>query len=152
NTLSGVIRAREDMVLDRKLLLMEQLCDGLAYAHRAGIVHRDIKPANLMLDGRGTLKILDFSIARIGHAAATGMTQAGTLMGTLTSIPPEQMPGLPVDHPPDFFAVGAVVYEFLAYQRASPGDIQDGVLPRITHEPPPPLDKFVPGIDKTVIA
>jgi serine/threonine-protein kinase len=151
NTLSGVIRAREDVTLDRKLLLMEQLCDGLAYAHRAGIVHRDIKPANLMLDGRGTLKILDFGIARIGHAAATGMTQAGTLMGTLNYMSPEQMTGRPVDHRTDIFAVGAVVYEFLAYQRAFPGDIQDGVLHRIIHEPPPPLDKFVPGIDKAVL-
>jgi len=151
NTLSGVIRAREDLNLDRKLLLMEQLCDGLAYAHRAGIVHRDIKPANLMLDGRGTLKILDFGIARIGHAAATGMTQAGTLMGTLNYMSPEQMTGRPVDHRTDIFAVGAVVYVFLAYQRAFPGDIQDGVLHRIIHEPPP-LDKCVPGIDKAVTA
>ena len=151
NTISGVIRGREDVPLDRKLLLMEQLCDGLSYAHRAGIVHRDIKPANLMLDGRGTLKILDFGIARIGHAAATGMTQAGTLMGTLNYMSPEQMTGRPVDHRTDIFAVGAVVYEFLAYQRAFPGDIQDGVLHRIIHEPPPPLDKFVPGIDKAVV-
>ena len=151
NTLSGVIRGREDLTLDRKLTLMEQLCDGLAYAHRAGIVHRDIKPANLMLDGRGTLKILDFGIARIGHAAATGMTQAGTLMGTLNYMSPEQMTGRPVDHRTDIFAVGAVVYEFLAFQRAFPGDIQDGVLHRIIHEPPPPLDKFVPGIDKAVV-
>ena len=150
NTLSGVIRAREDLTLERKMVLMEQLCDGLAYAHRAGIVHRDIKPANLMLDGRGTLKILDFGIARIGHAAATGMTQAGTLMGTLNYMSPEQMTGRPVDHRTDIFAVGAVVYEFLAYQRAFPGDIQDGVLHRIIHEPPPPLEKFVPGIDKAV--
>ena len=150
STLSGLIRSREEATLDRKLLLMEQLCDGLAYAHRAGIVHRDIKPANLMLDGRGTLKILDFGIARIGHAAATGMTQAGTLMGTLNYMSPEQMTGRPVDHRTDIFAVGAVVYEFLAFQRAFPGDIQDGVLHRIIHEPPPPLEKFVPGIDKAV--
>src|SRR5438046_70933 len=151
NTLSGVIRGREELDLDRKLVLMEQLCDGLAYAHRAGIVHRDIKPANLMLDGRGTLKILDFGIARIGHAAATGMTQAGTLMGTLNYMSPEQMTGRPVDHRTDIFAVGAVVYEFLAFQRAFPGDIQDGVLHRIIHEPPPPLEKFFPGIDKAVV-
>ena len=150
-TLSGVIRERKEMSLDQKLVLMEQLCDGLAYAHRAGIVHRDIKPANLMLDARGALKILDFGIARIGHAAATGMTQAGTLMGTLNYMSPEQMTGRPVDHRTDIFAVGAVVYEFLAFQRAFPGDIQDGVLHRIIHEPPPPLEKFVPGIDKAVV-
>src|SRR5260370_24660449 len=110
-----------------------------------------MKSANLMLDGRGTLKSLDFGIARIGHAAATGMTQAGTLMGTLNYMSPEQMTGRPVDHRTDIFAVGAVVYEFLSFHRAFPGDIQDGVLHRIIHEPPPPIEKFVPGIYKTVI-
>jgi serine/threonine protein kinase len=149
-TFSAIIRERRDMTIEHKLGLIEQLCDGLAYAHRAGIVHRDIKPANVMVDWSGTVKILDFGVARIGPAATAGMTQAGTLTGTLNYMSPEQMTGRPVDQRTDIFAVGAVVYEFLAYQRAFPGDIQDGVLHRIIHEPPPPLDKFVPSVDKAV--
>ena len=149
-TLSGIIREKQPVAMDRKLQWIEQLCDGLAYAHRANIVHRDIKPANLMVDNDQTLKILDFGIARFGHAAATGMTQSGTLMGTLNYMSPEQMTGRPVDHRSDIFAVGAVAYELLAYQRAFAGDIQDGILHRIIHEPPPPLNSVAPGVDRVV--
>jgi eukaryotic-like serine/threonine-protein kinase len=88
-TLSGIIREKQPIPMDRKLQWIEQLCDGLAYAHRANIVHRDIKPANLMIDNDQTLKILDFGIARFGHAASTGMTQSGTLMGTINYTAPE---------------------------------------------------------------
>src|SRR5262245_44898794 len=150
-TLGAVIRERRNIPVERKLQWIEQLCDGLAYAHRAGLVHRDVKPANLIVDRDGVLKVLDFGIERIGQSAATVMTQAGTLMGTLNYMSPEQMTGRPVDHRSDIFAVGAVAYELLAYQRAFPGDITDGVLHRIIHEPPPPLQKFVPGIDAALV-
>src|SRR6185503_775074 len=64
------------LTLSRRLKLLEELCDGLAYAHRAGLVHRDIKPANLMVDAEGVLKILDFGIVRVSDS---GVTQAGVL-------------------------------------------------------------------------
>ena len=64
----------------KKLQLIDELCDGLGYAHKAGIVHRDVKPANVMIDQDGVVKVLDFGIARI---AESGMTQAGMLIGTL---------------------------------------------------------------------
>src|SRR5262245_53325306 len=121
-TLSAIIRERRNIPIERKLQWIEQLCDGLAYAHRADLVHRDIKPATLMIDSDGMLKILDFGVVRISRSAATGMTQAGTLMGTLNYMSPEQMSGLPIDHRSDIFSVGAVAYELLAYQRAFHGD------------------------------
>ena len=93
-TLAEIIGSGGPLTVVRKLQLAEQLCDGLAYAHKAGIVHRDIKPANIMVDeADGSLKLLDFGIARVGP----GMTQAGVLIGTLSYMSPEQVTGSTVD-------------------------------------------------------
>ena len=97
---------------------MEQLCSGLAYAHAAGIIHRDVKPANIILDEQGTVKILDFGVARI---ADSGLTQSRNIMGTLPYMSPEQYSGAGVGYRSDMFAVGSVFYELLAYRRAFPG-------------------------------
>jgi eukaryotic-like serine/threonine-protein kinase len=90
-TLAEVIAGRDQPPLPRKLELMAQLCDGLGYAHRAGVVHRDIKPANVMIHKDGDLKILDFGVARIAESAS--MTQAGMMIGTLNYMSPEQVSG-----------------------------------------------------------
>ena len=95
-------------MLTCKLELVEELCDGLAYAHRAGIVHRDIKPSNLMINPDGLLKILDFGIARV---ADSGHTQAGAMIGTPNYMSPEQVRGQGIDLRSDVFAVGLVFYE-----------------------------------------
>jgi len=150
-TLGLVIREKRQIDLDTKLKWIEELCSGLAHAHKQNIIHGDVKPANIMVDQDGTLKILDFGIARLGSAAASGMTQTGTLMGTLGYMSPEQITGRPVDQRSDIFAVGAVCYEIISYQRAFPGDIQDGVLHRIIHEPPKALEQLVPGVDARLV-
>ena len=103
--------------LGKRLSLIEDLCDGLAHAHAAGIIHRDIKPANIMLDAEGVLKILDFGIARLGNS---GMTQDGMMMGTVNYMSPEQVVGRGVDHRTDIFATGAVLYEAIALDAGLP--------------------------------
>ena len=148
HTLSELIKHRAVMTVMRKLQMLEQLCDGLAYAHWAGVIHRDIKPANLIVDEKDALKILDFGIARLGPS---GMTMAGALMGTLNYMAPEQMVGRPVDSRTDIFAVGACCYELLAYRRAFPGDLQDGILHRILYNAPEPIEKLVPDLDPEVV-
>ena len=81
-TLAAVIQRHESLDLVHALSWCEELCDGLAYAHRANIVHRDIKPANLMIErNRDTLKILDFGIAKVHRMV--GATVTGTAIGTL---------------------------------------------------------------------
>src|SRR5713226_5609335 len=137
-TLAEIVRNREALTTTRKLQLIEELCDGLSYAHAGGIVHRDVKPANVMVDGNGSLKILDFGIARIGESS--GMTQAGVVMGTLNYMSPEHIAGQPADYRSDIFAVGAVFYELLSYRQAFPGGLQTGILNRILHCRPEPLD------------
>src|SRR5262245_3712462 len=89
-TLAALVGAGTPMSLTRRLQLAQDLCRGLEHAHKAGIIHRDIKPANIMVDAEGTLKILDFGIAKRGHA---GVTHISSLVGTPQYMSPEQVGG-----------------------------------------------------------
>jgi TonB family protein len=148
-TVAELVRDGARLSLSRRLKLLEELCDGLAYAHRAGIVHRDIKPANLMVDADGILKILDFGIVRL---AESGMTQAGVLVGTINYMSPEQVLGGTVDHRSDIFSVGLVAFELIAGRQAFPGTMKDGLLSRIPNVTIDPLPSIVPGLDPEVVA
>src|SRR5207249_2782804 len=148
HTLAELIRSRAALVTRQKLQLIEELCDGLAFAHKAGVVHRDIKPANMMVDSSNELKILDFGIARV--AESTNMTRAGSLLGTLNYMSPEQIEGRVVDHRGDIFAVGAVMYELLSYRQAFPGGLDDGVLHRLLYTEPEPLANVCQDIDPDI--
>jgi serine/threonine-protein kinase len=148
-TLAELIRQEARLSLSRRLELLEELCDGLAYAHRAGLVHRDIKPANLMVDADGVLKILDFGIVR---ADESGITQSGVLVGTINYMSPEQVLGTAVDHRSDIFAVGLVAYELLTGKQAFPGAMRDGLLHRIPSVTLEPIAKVLPGLDPEVVS
>ena len=128
-TLGHLIRHPDRAPFETRLDWIEAICAGLSYAHKSGIIHRDIKPANVMVDNDGGLKILDFGIARATSGSGTQTaTQAGTVLGTLNYMSPEQLSGRPVDHRTDIFSAGALFYELLSGRMAFPGDIQSGVL------------------------
>jgi hypothetical protein len=146
-TLGEMIRRRAPIGIARKLELMEDVCAGLAHAHRNGIIHRDVKPANIMVDSDGVVKILDFGIARLGDSS---MTQAGMLVGTVNYMSPEQVSGEPVDTRSDIFAVGAVFYELLTYRKAFAGSITQALV-HITRNEPEPVRSFVPDVDPEVL-
>ena len=146
-SLADKLKRRASMELSQVIVWMESLCLGLAHAHRYGIVHRDIKPANLMVDAEGTLKIVDFGIARL---ADSQMTREGVLVGTINYMSPEQILGHSPDHRADIYAVGAVFYELLTGKKAFPGSIQDGVFTRICQTDPEPIEHLRPGIDTAV--
>jgi eukaryotic-like serine/threonine-protein kinase len=148
-SVADIIRRRGPLDVPRVLGWMEQLCAGLGHAHRSGIVHRDIKPGNLMVDPEGALKIVDFGIARLGDSQ---LTREGMLVGTANYMAPEQLSGGSLDHRLDIFAVGAVFYELLTYNRAFPGTIADGLFNRICYEPPPPLSEACPQCEPAVAA
>jgi serine/threonine-protein kinase len=142
-TLAELIRRGAPISVLRKLQIIDELCDGLAFAHKAGIVHRDVKPPNVMVEHDGTVKILDFGIVRLAESC---MTQTGMMIGTVNYMSPEQLTGRPVDLRSDIFAVGAVLYELLSCRQAFHGGVKNGIFDRILHEPPPPLE-LCPDLD-----
>jgi serine/threonine protein kinase len=146
-TLEKVIRREALPPRLRSLRIVEEVNTGLTHAHKAGLVHRDIKPANIMLTDAGTVKILDFGIARM---AESDLTADGIVIGALNYMSPEQMTGMPIDSRSDVFAVGALFYELLSGKRAFPGTIREGLPYRIIHGNPPPLAEMIPDLDPEI--
>ncbi|WP_420456325.1 protein kinase domain-containing protein [Rubrivirga sp.] len=127
---------------DEAIGLAAQVARGLACAHRAGIVHRDVKPANVMVTPEGQAKLVDFGVAK---AADVLLTQAGTTLGTVAYMSPEQTRGEPVDARADQWALGVVLYEMLSGRRPFRGAYDQAVVYSILHEDPAPLADDVPA-------
>jgi serine/threonine protein kinase/Tfp pilus assembly protein PilF len=114
-----------------------QMAQGLARAHEAGIIHRDLKPANVIVTCRGEVRIIDFGLAKLTGQA--DITKAGTMMGTVMYMSPEQAQGKGVDHRTDIWALGVVLYEMLAGQIPFKGDRDQTVIYSILNVEPEPL-------------
>ena len=110
-TLDSILKRRGALPADEAIPVFCQVMDGIDHAHELGIVHRDIKPANMMLTEKGTLKVLDFGIARLLGSAR--MTRAGNIIGTLEYMAPEQVRGQETDGRSDIYALGMMLYEVL---------------------------------------
>jgi tRNA A-37 threonylcarbamoyl transferase component Bud32 len=110
-TLDNILQRRGVLPADEAIPVFCQVLDGIDHAHELGIVHRDIKPANMMLTEKGTLKVLDFGIARLLGSAR--MTRAGNIIGTLEYMAPEQVRGQETDGRSDIYALGMMLYEAL---------------------------------------
>ncbi len=133
-----------------------QIADGLAKAHESGIVHRDLKPENAMVTKDGTVKILDFGLAKLtGPAAGSGeltqtptvsaLTEAGVVLGTVVYMSPEQARGEPVDFRSDQFSFGTILYEMLTGRRAFARASAPETMAAIIREDPEPLATAAPA-------
>jgi eukaryotic-like serine/threonine-protein kinase len=133
--------ARGALPIDEALPIAKQIADALEAAHDRGIIHRDLKPANIKLRSDGTVKVLDFGLAKAldtAQTAASGansatitspaMTQAGIILGTAAYMSPEQARGKVVDRRADLWALGCVLYEMLTAARAFDGETTTDVL------------------------
>jgi serine/threonine-protein kinase len=149
--LERIIQNKEPLSVEWKIDVIRQICEGLAYAHRAGIVHRDVKPANIRVSSQGEVKIMDFGIA---HLSSSTMTKSGLVLGTVHYMAPEQVEGLKVDHRADIFSVGAIAYELLAYRRPFDGDSLTQVMFHIMRQEPDltvlPRGDYSPGLEAIV--
>jgi serine/threonine-protein kinase len=141
---------RGPIPLDEALPIAKQIADGLEAAHEQGIVHRDLKPANIKLRPDGTIKILDFGLAKALEPASNAavntsrsptittpaMTQMGVILGTAAYMAPEQARGRPADRRADVWAFGCVLYETLTGKRAFHGDdVTDTIVAVVSKEP-----------------
>ncbi len=128
--------------IEQKVRMAVDLCRGLDFAHKMGVIHRDVKPANIRLTRDGTVKILDFGIARFRGTDATdpNLTQQGMVLGTPSYLSPELVQGAKVDHYADMWAVGVILYEMLAGRRPFEAPTITSLIHRIVSEPTPVLD------------
>lgn len=141
--LDKVAARRGQFPAEEVLKIGRQLADALRYAHDQGVVHRDVKPSNIMLGADGSVKILDFGIARVEQdnaAAGSVRTQVGQVLGTPRYMSPEQALGQELDGRSDLFSVGAVLYELLTARPAFTGASAATLALQITQQPPPPID------------
>ena len=134
----------------RKVIeLAVQAAHGLAAVHDKGLVHRDLKPDNLFITREGSLKILDFGVARTTESATPPagtlpLTQSGAIMGTAGYMAPEQVRGQVADARSDLFALGAIIYECLTGQLAFPGETPVERGYKILNADPPELRVAAP--------
>jgi serine/threonine protein kinase/tetratricopeptide (TPR) repeat protein len=134
--------------LGQKLDFMEQVCDGLAYAHAKQIVHRDLKPGNIHVQPSGQVKIMDFGLARLG---ASEMTATGTVMGTPNYMSPEQVRGEKADARSDIFSLGAVFYELLTAHKAFDADSIHAVLFQVLEHDPEPVRHWAADVPEILV-
>ena len=126
--------------VSKVISLIAQLCDGLARAHSAGVTHRDIKSANIIVDKDLRPKILDFGLATFG--GGDGLTKAGSTLGTVAYMSPEQAQGREMDRRSDLFSLGVVMYELLAGQNPFKRNNDAATLHAIVSEQAEPLTRY----------
>jgi tetratricopeptide (TPR) repeat protein len=150
-SLRQVCRGRSAWPVERILDIWRQLCEGLAHAHREGVLHLDLKPADVMVTPTGEVRLLDFGA---WHLKALASVASGPADEGLCYRAPEIVAGRRPDRRADVFAVGAIVYELIARRRAFPGDTSTDVIRGITRGEPDlaclPSTAFSPGLEQVL--
>jgi len=118
--LKSLIRRIGQYTVGKAVSVGRQVCEGLAEAHRLGVMHRDLKPQNIMIDREGNARIMDFGIAR--SLKAEGITDKGVIIGTPEYMSPEQVEGKDVDQRSDIYALGVILYEMVTGRVPFEGD------------------------------
>jgi serine/threonine-protein kinase len=147
--LKAEIFNRKPMSLEQKLRIMIEVCEGLAHAHKSGVIHRDVKPGNIFITRSGEVKIVDFGLARI---VSSELTKSHHSMGTPAYMSPEQVKSQRVDHRSDIFSVGVVFYELLTYRKPFYGESDVAITYQILQSDPEAIENLDPRIPKELVA
>ncbi|RZU33833.1 Stk1 family PASTA domain-containing Ser/Thr kinase [Blastococcus saxobsidens] len=153
-TLRDVLRREGVLPIERAMSLAADICGALDFSHRNGIVHRDVKPGNVMITPQGTVKVMDFGIARAVSDSAATMTSTAAVIGTAQYLSPEQARGEGVDARSDVYSLGCLLYELVTGAPPFTGDSpvsvayqhvrEDPRLPSsINRDVPPELDAIL---------
>ncbi len=149
-TLAARLREKKRLPEAEAVRIVSQICEGLDYLHRKGVVHRDLKPENVMLCANGTIRIMDFGIARSDNARRLTFGGLSATMGTPDYIAPEQVQGKRGDSRADIYALGAILYEmttgFTPYEGDNPYVIMNA---RLTGDPEAPRQRN-PGLSPAI--
>ena len=154
STLDSILEKRK-VALDIRecLAIIAQAADGLDYAHSMGVIHRDIKPSNLIVSGNGTLKIMDFGIARV--RGSQRLTRSGSIVGTLAYMAPEQLRGEEGDDSCDLYSLAIVLYEMLSgappFNAASEYDLMQAQINQKPDRLTPKVAALDPKIENALL-
>lgn len=129
-----------------------QICNGLAYAHRQGLLHRDIKPANILITKDDVVKLSDFGIARAMSQQTMAMTRPGQIMGSVYYLSPEQAQGHELHESSDLYSVGVVLYQMLVGRLPYTGDSPVTVALKHVSEPVPTIEPEESGVSPALAA
>jgi serine/threonine-protein kinase len=152
NDLQQVLRDAGRLGLLEKVQIMTQVAEGLSYAHQHHVVHRDVKPANIMILANGSVKIMDFGIARVLGEDVTRQTMTGYVLGTPAYMCPEQIEGGEVDWLADIWAYGVIYYELLSGRHPFKAGDHHATMFRIVNTDPPPLRSVAPDCPEALAA
>ena len=142
---------RQGKLEERHILkVADGVLTALEVSHKAGIVHRDIKPANIMISGGGTVKVMDFGIARAVSDATGNLEQTTSILGTALYISPEQAKGEEPDTRTDLYSLGVVMYELLAGSPPFTSESPVSIAYKHISEEPRPLREVNPGVSEDV--
>jgi serine/threonine-protein kinase len=147
-TLDNVIRQRGAMRCDQAVELFCMALEGIDHAHKMGIIHRDIKPANMMLTETGSIKVMDFGIARV--LGTDRLTKTGHLIGTVEYMSPEQVRGEETDARSDIYSLGTLLYEMLTGRVPFNSTSEYELMRSQIEDAPPPPRAFAPLIPLSV--
>ncbi len=149
-TLQSYIRKKGALEPRAATRVIVQVAEALDYAHLKGVIHRDLKPSNIMLIGDGTVKVMDYGIARARRFE--GLTLTGAFLGTPDYIAPETAEGLKTDGRSDLYSLGIIFYEILTGRKPFVGETPFATLKKHVSEAPTPLSIVTPGTPRELEA
>ncbi|TET25767.1 MAG: hypothetical protein E3J76_01025, partial [Candidatus Aminicenantes bacterium] len=133
--LKSLVKRIGKIPVDKAVSIAKQICEGLAEAHRIGVVHRDLKPSNIMIDREGNVRIMDFGIAH--SLKAKNITREGVMIGTPEYMSPEQVEGKKIDQRSDIYSLGIIIFEMATGRAPFEGETPLSIAMKHKSEEPP---------------